>query len=174
MKKLFFYISLVSIFTLNSGAGCSNEKDEPKSDNFTSLVGKWKLESYVLTKYLTDGRQKDSFWRASDHKVSVFWEFKSNGAFISSMDETEAQGRWELKVSKAGDGVIEDGILSFSGAGTEETAETITGKEKLSGRIFSSKDNMGPYFTIIYEADISVIYFPDAKRVTYAYTYRKV
>jgi hypothetical protein len=174
MKKIISFALLISIFVLNSGAGCSTEEDEPKPDNFSSMVGKWKLHSYILTKVLDDGRVESAKWFAQEHNVNVSWDFQSNGVFIASTDTSKAQGTWELKVLKANGGLIDEGILTLTGAGTEQTAAALTGQPKLSGVIYTVQGAGENSFTITFEVDVALGYYPETRRVSIMYTYRKI
>lgn len=174
MKKLISFLVLSGIMFLSGGAGCSEKSENPEPDNFASMLGKWKLDTYVLTKVLTDGREKVSVWHAKDHAVNIVWDFKNSGAFTASDGTKQMEGSWELQVKKGNADIIEDATLTLNGEAAQEVAQTITGKDLLTGKLIASKDNMGAYFIITYEADISLGYFPDGKKVTISYTYRKI
>ena len=166
---------LSGIIFLNVGAGCSDKSGDPKPDEIPSILGKWKLESYILTKELNDGRLIESKWSAKDHKnVNIVWDFKSNGVYSSSDGNTEMPGNWDLKVAKGTRDSILEGVLTLLGPAAKQVAETITGQDQLAGKIELSPSPAGTFFIITFEPDIKLGYYPETKSVTIDYTYRKL
>lgn len=175
MKKLLSYLMLSAVVFLNMGAGCSDKSDDPKPDDFGSLLGKWKLESYTLTQELNNGRIIESKWAAKDNpSVNVVWTFKSNGVYSSSDGKKEMSGNWDLKVSGGSGENIYEGVLTLLGPAAKEVAADITGQDQLAGKIRLSPSPAGTFFIITFEADIKLGYYPETKKVTIDYTYRKL
>ena len=174
MKKLLSYLVLSAIVFLNMGAGCSDKIEDPKPDKFASLLGKWKLESYTLTKELNDGRIIESKWSAKDHSVNIVWDFKSDGSYSSSNGKSEMSGNWELKVSEGDPQNIYEGLLTLLGPAAKEVAKEITGKDQLSGKIALSPGPLGTFFIITFVADVSLGNYEETKKVEIDYLYRKL
>ncbi|WP_254412481.1 hypothetical protein [Dyadobacter diqingensis] len=174
MKKLISFLVLSSIMFLSGGAGCSEKNEDPTPDNFLSMLGKWRLEKYVLTRELTDGSEKVSLWHAKDHAVNIVWDFKSDGVFKASYGSKELPGNWDLKVQKGNAEIINNAILTLSGQAAKEAAQTVSNKDILVGKLTAASDISGTYFIITYDVDVSLGYTTDGKKITISYTYRKI
>ncbi|MFN8346260.1 MAG: hypothetical protein U0X91_14755 [Spirosomataceae bacterium] len=120
MKKLIAYGVLLTVFILNSGAGCSDKTTDPKPDTFSGLIGKWKLikTGYYFTK--SDGTKVDDTYDTEPRKINIVYEFFDDGRLVVTdvATSTKAEIRWSLKVTKSvGNGILEGQLIQI---GTEQ------------------------------------------------------
>lgn len=116
LQKLLSFALLLGIFILNSGAGCSSKTDDPQPDNFTSLLGKWQLQSFAYNFTKQDGTTKIDLVDAKSRNIIVFYEFFNDGRLIITQDGKSLQGQWNLKVTKLdGKDIQEGSTLTVSG-----------------------------------------------------------
>lgn len=127
MKKLIAYGALLTLFILNSGAGCSDRKEDPKPDNFGGLIGKWRLikTGYYITK--SDGTKVNDTFDTEPRGINMVYEFFDDGRLVVTnvVKNTQAETRWSLKVIKSDDKGILEGQLIQIGKEQKELAKEI-------------------------------------------------
>lgn len=137
---------LATIVLISCGAGCSSEKDDPKPDNFNSMLGQWELYRVVTFQDQSNGSVHTGSYLAKDRGIKITWDFKSNGDFNATNEKGERQtAKWSLKITKASGNFIDDGVLTFTGSWATETAAAF-GKQTLDYGISQSERDGKPGF----------------------------
>ena len=142
MKRLLAYGILCTIFIVNSGAGCSDKKEDPKPDNFGGIIGKWKLikTGYYFTK--SDGTVVDDTFDTEPRGINIVYEYFDDGRLVVTdvANNTKAEIRWSLKVLKGDAQGILDGQLTQIGKEQKELAKEIGQSGDLTFSITSTPD----------------------------------
>ncbi|NBB20083.1 hypothetical protein GVN20_12025 [Runella sp. CRIBMP] len=102
MKKIIAYVVLISVFILNSGAGCSDKKEEPEPEYVKLLVGgRWD----VYKTYSESASDKITLTIKDGY---LGYKFYTDGSMDGCFQQTcEKQGRWSYKVKNAAAGTGE-------------------------------------------------------------------
>ncbi len=142
MKKLLAYGLLLTIFILNSGAGCSDKTEAPKPDNFGGIIGKWKLikTGYYFTK--SDGTNVNDTFDTEPRGINIVYEYFDDGRLVVTdvAKNTKVEIRWSLKVLKGDDKGILDGQLTQIGKEQKELAQLLGQSGDLTFGITSTPD----------------------------------
>jgi len=127
MKTLFSYTILLGTFILNSGAGCSDKKEEPKPDSFPGIIGKWKLTKtgYYFTK--TNGTKVNDTFETEPRGINIAYEFFDDGRLVVKdlVENKTGEIRWRVNIRKGDDKGILDGELIQIGKEQKELAQEI-------------------------------------------------
>ncbi|MEI7582423.1 hypothetical protein [Runella sp.] len=96
MKKLLAYGILCAIFILNSGAGCSDKKEEPEPEYVKLLVGgRWD----VYKTYSESASDKITLMIKDGY---LGYKFYADGSMDGCYQQTcQKQGRWSYQVKSA-------------------------------------------------------------------------
>lgn len=141
-QRILSYILLMTVFILNSGAGCSDKTEAPKPDNFGGIVGKWKLikTGYYFTKL--NGTTVDDTFDTEPRGINIVYEYFDDGRLVVTdvAKNTKAEIRWSLKVLKGDDKGILDGQLTQIGKEQRELAKEIGQSGDLTFSITSTPD----------------------------------
>lgn len=144
MKKLLAYGLLLTIFILNSGAGCSDKTEAPQPDNFGGIIGKWKLikTGYYFTK--SDGTNVNDTFDTEPRGINIVYEYFDDGRLVVTdvAKNTKVEIRWSLKVLKGDDKGILDGQLTQIGKEQKELAKAIGQAGDLTFEISSTPDKL--------------------------------
>jgi hypothetical protein len=154
MKKCLYFVILLGVGLLNTAAGCGSTTEDPKPDNFTSLLGKWEAirARYEITKQ--DGSEISTGPEFKSKGVVIIWEFFKDGRLKATMDGKTREVRWELKVTRLNGKDIDVGTLKIIGEEEREVAQSLgqngdlTYNIETSGNIMSLRvdaTSQGPY-----------------------------
>jgi hypothetical protein len=124
-NKIFFCTLLIGFLILNLVVGCTEKSDDPKPDNFQSIIGKWvaKRSIYNITKQ--DGSTFQSTTEIKSNGITIIWEFFADGRLVVTKDGKSEELRWSLKVSKIMEKDIEEGKLTIISAQGKALATSI-------------------------------------------------
>lgn len=106
MKAKYFFriIMLAGVFLINTAAGCSDKKDDPKPDEkYVKLLvgGRWNV-------YKTYSESESDKITLNIKEGYIGYKFYADGSMDGCFQETCAkQGRWEYKVKSAAAGTGE-------------------------------------------------------------------
>ncbi|MEA5458618.1 hypothetical protein VB796_06200 [Arcicella sp. LKC2W] len=117
-NRILIVAFFLGIFIISSGAGCGST-DEPKPDNFQSLVGKWELVEIVNNITKQNGTSTSGVNKFKANGNFLAWEFFSDGRMIGLHDAQKAEARWKLSVKNV-DAQDITGTLTISGVAVKE------------------------------------------------------
>lgn len=128
LQKLLSFALILSVFILNSGAGCSSKTDDPQPDNFQSLLGRWEIG--VANIYVKDSQGERLLGSFRKGLAYIFYQDGGyDGCILPGSDwdnagqsgatgvwncSTNKPGRWSLKVTKVSGKTIEEGTLTLT------------------------------------------------------------
>lgn len=125
MKPLLSYALLLTIFILNSGAGCGAKSEDPQPDNFQSLIGKWEAQTSTYTITKQDGSSLIDKTDLKAKGINITWEFFSDGRLVATQEGKSVESRWKLNVKSTGDKGGIYGTLTLIGTQQKKLAESI-------------------------------------------------
>ena len=141
-QRILSYILLMTVFVLNSGAGCSDKTEAPKPDNFGGIIGKWKLikTGYYFTK--SDGTKVIDTYDTEPRGINIVYEYFDDGRLVVTdvTKNTKVEIRWSLKVLRGDDKGILDGQLTQIGKEQKELAQLLGQSGDLTFGITSTPD----------------------------------
>ncbi len=162
---------LIGIFIISSGAGCGSN-DEPKPDNFQSLVGKWELFQIINNITKQNGTSTSGFNKFKANGNILTWEFFSDGRLVAEFDGQKVEGRWKLSVKNLDGQNIDSGTLTVSGVAVKELLDAFGISEIVYG-IFTQKLTGGGNQTLM-NLEFDATKYGSYQKHFIVYEYRKI
>jgi hypothetical protein len=170
-SKAIIFSFFIGIFIISSGAGCGSN-DEPKPDNFQSLIGKWELVDIFQKITKQNGTTTNGVNKYKANGNVLTWEFFSDGRMIGRADGKIQEARWKLSVKEL-DGQDITGTLTISGVAVQELMDAFGIKEIVYEISTSKLTNSGKttiYMNLLFDATK----YGDFQKHLIVYNYEKL
>lgn len=169
-NKIIIFTLFLGIFIINSGAGCGSN-DEPKPDNFQSLIGKWELDEIVNNITKQNGTSTSGINKFKANGNMLTWEFLSDGRMIAMSNGQKVEGRWKLSVKDV-DAKDISGTLTISGVAVKDLMDAF-GISEIVYEISTVKLTTGGNQTLM-NLQIDATKYGPYKKHLIVYVYRKI
>lgn len=169
-NKILIFAFSMGIFIIISGAGCGSN-EEPKPDNFQSLIGKWELVEIVNNVTKKNGTSTSGVNKFKANGNVLTWEFFSDGRMIGLHDKLKDEARWKLSVKNV-DAQDISGTLTISGVAVKELMDAF-GISEIVYDISTVKSAKGGNETLM-NLQFDATKYGDYQKHLIVYIYQKI